>query len=57
MLVSYKWNLKNNINESICKTKTYPQIQKTNVRLPRDGDGEMEGQIGTKGLTDTNYYT
>ena len=49
------WNLKNNKNESIYKTETDLQTEKTNLRLPK-GRGKGEGQIRNMGLTDTNYY-
>ena len=50
------WNLKNNTNESIYKTETDSQTQKTNLWLPK-GKGFGEGEIRSMGLTDTDYYT
>ena len=40
------WNLKNNTNESIYKTETDSQTQKTNLWLPKGkGGGGVEGEI------------
>ena len=49
---TYMWNLKYGTNESICRTETDSQTQKTNLWLPR---GRREGVDGL-GLVDTNYY-
>ena len=34
------WNLKNNTNESIYKTETDSQTQKTDLQLPKEKRGE-----------------
>ena len=49
------WNLKYDTNESIYKTKTDLQTQRTDLRLPR-GKGTGKGRIGSLGLPDANYY-
>ena len=48
------WNLKNNTDESVVKTETDSQTEKTNLWLPK---GRKEGQIKSVGLTDINCYT
>ena len=45
MIITYKWNLKNNKNGCICKTKLLPK-----------GREKGKEQIMGMGLTDTNYY-
>ena len=52
--VTYMWNLKYGTNESIYKTETDLQTQRTDLRLPRWWEGV--GWTGSLGLIDTNYY-
>ena len=40
--ITYVWNLKNNTNESVYKTETEWQAEKTNLWLPK---GKGEGGI------------
>ena len=47
---------KNNTNDSIYKTETDSQTQKTNLRLLK-GRGREGGTNRSMGLTDKNYYT
>ena len=35
MIITYMWDIKNNTNESMQKTKTDPQTQKTNLWLSK----------------------
>ena len=51
--ITYMWNLKNNTNESIHKTKTKSETQKTILWLPRENGRQTRGVR----LPDTNYYT
>ena len=37
--ITYKWNLKNDINEPIYKTETDSQMERTNLRLPKGKGG------------------
>ena len=37
--ITYKWNLKNDINEPIYKTDTDSQMERTNLRLPKGKGG------------------
>ena len=39
--ITYMWNLRNNTNESICKTETDSQTQKTNLWLPKGKRGRQ----------------
>ena len=48
------WNLKYGINEPTYKTETDSQTWRTDLWLPWGGEGE--GQTGSLGLVDTNYY-
>ena len=41
-MIIYMWNLKNNTNESVYKTETEWQAEKTNLWLPK---GKGEGGI------------
>ena len=37
---AYRWNLKNNKNELICRTETNSRTQKTNSWLPKEKEGK-----------------
>ena len=42
-VITYMWNLKNNTNQSIYKTETDSQTQKTNLWLPQGKEGDKLG--------------
>ena len=44
--IIYLWNLKDNTNESIYKTETDSQIQKTNLWLPKGKGREGQDKLG-----------
>ena len=44
--VIYIWNLKNNTDESVYKTETESQTQKTNSWLPKGKRGERNYEFG-----------
>ena len=37
--ITYRWNLKNDINEPIYKTETDSQMERINLRLPKGKGG------------------
>ena len=45
--IFYMWNLKNNTNESICKTETESQTYENKLRVTK---GEREGGFSSTGL-------
>ena len=51
--ITYMWNLKYGINETIYKTETDSQTQKTDL-LPR-GRGREWDATGSLGLVEANY--
>ena len=49
------WNLKHGTNEAIYRTETDTQTQRSDLWLPRGGEGG-EGRLGSLGLADVNYH-
>ena len=52
--ITYMWNLKYDTYEPIYKMETDLQTKRTDLLLPRWGDGV--GWTGSLGLLDANYY-
>lgn len=53
---AYMWNLENNINESICKTETFRDIENKLMATNEEREGEKRQQIKRMALLDIQYY-
>ena len=50
--ITYKWNLKKDANEHICRTETDSQTLKTNLWVPKGISGGREGWTRRLGWAD-----